>query len=190
MKALTFFSIIFFLGNQVAVARGVYQQPADFLSEVFHGKVPPVKYMWLTGEKKNTVKKILGHSYRKLRLKYWQQGERIAWILDEIGKEELITIGIVVKADQIEQLKVLIYRESRGEEVRHEFFISQFKGLILNKNKRLSQSIDGITGATLSVRALKRLSRLALWLSEAILSKSLVKIPEFSQSLPVKKIRL
>ncbi|HFB64933.1 MAG TPA: FMN-binding protein [Aeromonadales bacterium] len=171
MKTFIVISIIIFLGNQVAVARGVYQQPAEFLSDVFQKEVPEVNYFWLTGDKKNAVKNILGHAYSKLRLKYWIKKDRIVWILDEIGKEEPITLGIVVKRDHIEQLKVLIYRESRGEEVRHTFFTSQFKGITLDKNKRLSQSIDGITGATLSVRALKRLSRLALWLSEAVLSK-------------------
>ncbi len=180
-------SVIFFVASAVAVARGVYQQPSDFLREVFHGQVPEVKYFWLTGAKKIAAKKLLGHQYRKLRLKYWQNGNRIAWLLDEIGKEEPITIGIVVKIDQvkaehIEQLKVLIYRESRGEEVRHTFFTSQFKGIMLDKNKKLSQPIDGITGATLSVRALKRLSRLALWLSEEVLSQSSTP----TQSLSVK----
>jgi hypothetical protein len=59
---------------------------------------------------------------------------------------------------------VLIFRESRGWEVRHDFFTDQFKGVTLNDDRELDLPIDNISGATLSVRALTRLARLALYL--------------------------
>lgn len=163
----------------VAAARGVYQRPLDFIDTVFHHQIPVAKYVWLTSENKNAVNKILGHPYQKLRIKYWQKGNLTAWILNEIGKEEPITVGILVesqsskslkspKSTKIKLLKVLEYRESRGDEVRHEFFTSQFKNISLNAQGKLDQSVDGITGATLSVNALKKLSRLALFLTGSI----------------------
>jgi hypothetical protein len=64
-------------------------------------------------------------------------------------------------------LRVLIYRESRGWEVRHAFFTRQFDQAQL-ENGKLDRSIDGITGATLSVEALQRAARLALWLDQQL----------------------
>ncbi len=151
-----------------AVARGVYQQPVNFVNNAFNGEVPKVKYFWLTGNKNIEVKKILGHAYNKLRIKYWRKADEFVWILDEIGKEEPITVGIIIKNNSIKKLRVLVYRESRGEEVRHKFFTAQFQNAKINKKGKLDRSIDGITGATLSVRALTRLSRLALYLSSQL----------------------
>jgi len=98
-----------------------------------------------------------------LRVRYWYKGERSAWILEEIGKEEPITAGIVIDKGKIERVEVLIFRESRGWEVRHDFFTEQFEGAKLRKDGELNRAIDNITGATLSVRALTKLARLALY---------------------------
>ena len=51
-----------------------------------------------------------------------------------------------------------------GWEVRYPFFTDQFNGLQLDEKKQLNKKVDGISGATLSVNALTRLSRLALHL--------------------------
>jgi len=142
-----------------------YQPPRDFLKEVFGDKLPPARVIWITGKRRTQVEKILGHRPRTLRLRYWAyQGKRV-WILEDIGKERLITTGIVVAGQRIEQMKVLIYRESRGSEVHYPFFMEQFRGATLTSAEQLDRPIDGISGATLSVRALKRLARLALYLS-------------------------
>lgn len=140
----------------------VYQSPEEFLNEVFAGDVPAPEALWLTGEVRATTKEILGHEPAQVRIRYWHRGARSAWILDEIGKEKPITTGIVVDAGRIERIRVLIFRESRGWEVRHEFFTDQFVDRALDKNGKLNGHIDGISGATLSVRALTNLARLAL----------------------------
>ena len=64
--------------------------------------------------------------------------------------------------------KVLVFRESRGWEVRHPFFTDQFRDAGLTGELALDRNIDGISGATLSVRALSRLARLALYLHTVI----------------------
>lgn len=89
-------------------------------------------------------------------------------MLEEIGKKKPITVGIVIDADKISQLKVLVFRETRGWEVRYPFFSEQFNNATLTEQQQLSQSIDGISGATLSVRALKKLARIALLLNRTI----------------------
>jgi Na+-translocating ferredoxin:NAD+ oxidoreductase RnfG subunit len=69
----------------------------------------------------------------------------------------------VVDAQQVELVKVLAYRESRGWEVKHPAFTQQFVEASLVENK-LDKHIDGITGATLSVRAMTKVVTLALYL--------------------------
>ena len=59
----------------------------------------------------------------------------------------------------------MAFRESRGWEIRHDFFTAQYRGLGLAADGALSREVDGITGATLSVRAVNRAARLALWLA-------------------------
>jgi hypothetical protein len=88
--------------------------------------------------------------------------------MEEIGKESPITVGIHIKQQAIVKTKVLVYRESRGDEVRHDFFTDQFKMARLTSERQLDRHIDGITGATLSVRALTKLSRIALYLDSKL----------------------
>lgn len=142
----------------------VYQEPADFLDEVFAGQTPEPQVLWLTGELRDHASAILGHPPSMLRVRYWAASGRSAWILEEIGKEEPITAGFVVAEGRLERVKVLVFRESRGWEIRHPFFTDQFTEAELTGDRELDRNIDGITGATLSVRAMKRLARLALYL--------------------------
>lgn len=150
-------------------ARGeVYLTPEKFLSESFSGNAPPPRIVWITGALAEQAKAALGHKAGALRLPYWAKDGRSAWILDEIGKTEAITAGIVIEDQKIAQLRVLEFRESRGGEVRHPFFTDQFIGLGLQENTRLSEPIDGVSGATLSVRAVESMAKFALLLAQHV----------------------
>lgn len=151
----------------------VYQAPEAFIVESFGGKAPATKTLQLSSDAKAKTAKIMGAHYKLPKVRYWQQDGRTAWILEEIGKFEPITTGLVVGADgTLERIKVLIYRESHGWEVKHKFFTRQFEGAGLKRGKKLDQRIDGIAGATLSVDALKRLGALALMLHQEVSSPS------------------
>jgi len=150
-----------------AVAAGlvrgeVYQEPDAFVAEVF-GSKPAPKVLWLTKDLQAQAAAILGHPPAQLRQRYWSDAHRSVWILEEIGKEEFITAGFVVVDGRIDHVRVLIYRESRGQEVRFPSFLKQFKEAKLAPGDRLDREIDGITGATLSVAAMERMARLALF---------------------------
>jgi Na+-translocating ferredoxin:NAD+ oxidoreductase RnfG subunit len=106
-----------------------------------------------------------------MRIRYWQQDGKTAWVLEETGKDKLITTGIVIHKGEIEQVKVLIFRESRGWEVRHDFFTDQFKQAKLTDSYQLNKHIDNISGATLSVRAVRKLAQIALLLDQNIRQK-------------------
>ena len=151
-----------------AYARGTYQQPAEFINESFSGKTPEPKVFWLKDDVKKQIEEILAHKYKGRRIRYWKNDGRSAWILEEIGKKKAITTGIVINSNRIEKIKVLIFRESRGWEVRYPFFTKQYIDSGLNKDNKLDKTIDGISGATLSVRALTKLARIALLLNKHI----------------------
>ena len=140
----------------------IYLTPDAFLAEAF-ATPPPPSMLWITAEIQPDIEKILGHPPPRLRQRYWKDGAKTAWILEEIGKEEFITAGFVVANDRIEKTRVLIYRESRGMEVRYPAFLKQFEGAQLADKRRLSKRIDGIAGATLSVWAMERMARAALY---------------------------
>ena len=93
-------------------------------------------------------------------------------MLEEIGKELPITIGVTIRDGSITNVKVLEFRESRGWEVKYPFFTDQFRDASLDKKHRLDRDIDGITGATLSVSAVTRIARVALILHENITATS------------------
>ena len=165
---LHIFLLICIAASTNVLAGGVYLEPSEFINQVFDNNPPKAKVLWLNKGIKSKITDILSHRYRGLRTRYWQQHKKTVWILEEIGKEKLITVGIVINKQKIEQVKVLVFRESRGWEVRHDFFTDQFKQLQLHNDSHLSQSIDNISGATLSVRAVKKLARIALLLDQTI----------------------
>jgi hypothetical protein len=163
---------VWLLASNVTQAGGLYQTPEAFLDEVFAGSPPQPQVVWLRGDTRETTEKILGHRYPGLRIRYWSKDGRTAWILEEIGKERPITTGMVVNDDGIERVRVLEFRESRGSEVRHPFFTDQFPGIKLTDEYKLDRHIDGISGATLSVRALKKLARLSLYLHSTAMASN------------------
>jgi hypothetical protein len=143
----------------------VYQSPADFLGEHLPGCRQEA--LWLSNDLKAEIERLVDHPWHGLRVRYCRQGEKTAWILDEIGKTEPITSGIVVSAGRVERVRVLIFRESRGAEVHRSAFTRQYENASLSEDHSLDRNIDGITGATLSVWALNRQVKLALLLDRA-----------------------
>jgi hypothetical protein len=160
-------TLVLFNTSAAIAAESVYQSPKDFLSATFSAPPDPQR-LTLSGDLSKQVKAILGHRYKKIRVPYWQDGCRSAWILEEIGKERYITTGFVVNAQGLEKAKVLIFRESRGWEVKHDFFGQQFIGANLTKKNKLDTHIDNISGATMSVNAVTNISRMALLLHKHI----------------------
>ncbi len=160
---------IFCLALAVRSGAIAYLSADEFIASSFVNQPVPA-VVWLTPELQESAKKILGHPYRGLRLRYWREGQKSAWIMDEIGKERPITIGIVIDDHKLARVAVLEYRETRGDEVRHAFFTQQFQGVGLDEKLNLSTPIDGISGATLSVRAVTNISRFALYLDQSVVA--------------------
>lgn len=168
----TLFIIVLILLPSLGFAKGEYLTSEQFLSLAFPSRTEQPKAMWLDEAIKQQLTSILNHEYSGLRVRYWQSGQRTAWVFNEIGKEMPITIGVVVDQDKVAQVEILAFRESRGGEVRYPFFRDQFQGLSLADNGRLSKTIDGVSGATLSVRAVTRVTRVALYLHQLAMEQS------------------
>ncbi len=139
-----------------------------FIAQTFIGQSPEIKKYWLKEQDKTIARQILGHNFNALRVRYWIEGSKSAWVLEEIGKVEPITLGVVIDQNQIQDLQVLAFRESRGWEVKFPFFTDQFSGVALAEQYELNRHIDGISGATLSVRAVTKVARLALYFADSI----------------------
>ena len=140
-----------------------FQTPEAFLAQAFGNSVPPAQLMDLDAAKQSQISAVFGRAYPQSRLRYWKAGGRSAWILEDIGKPgyQLTTAAFVVKAGSIETARVLVYRESRGEQVGEASFLQQFNGAKLN-GTALDRNIDNISGATLSVLMMQRMARAAI----------------------------
>lgn len=169
LKKILFLLLLIYLNNAKAEE---YQSQDNFLTQAFNNQIPKPQLLWISKDIKPTVEKILQHKAGFLRTRYWQDNTKSVWILEEIGKTKPITVGAIVEQQKITLLKVLAFRESRGWEVKHEFFTNQFKQISLNDDLRLNKNIDGISGATLSVRALSKIAQLALFFDKQINEKN------------------
>ena len=149
-------------------AERVYMQPSDFIKSAFGGKIPTTSVLKISGGVKSRAKAIMAHNYGESRVRYWKQGNRTVWILEEIGKTQPITTGFLVENGRIKSVEILIYRESHGWEVSKPFFTRQFTNATLKSGDQLSADIRNIAGATLSVRALTKLGRLALYFDSIV----------------------
>ncbi|HNP62287.1 MAG TPA: FMN-binding protein [Woeseiaceae bacterium] len=145
---------------------GRYQSRTEFLQEALGTENPASSVVWINDELRRVASKILGHPPSMLRVRYWYKDGKTAWIIDEIGKEQPITFGVVVENATVQALRVMQFRETRGWEIRYPFFTEQFSQLRLTDGGSLSHRIDGISGATLSVKAATRIANLALVLDE------------------------
>ena len=169
MKAFKPVLIFFLVANLIYGLEDVYLEPEVFITNTFASE-PEIKTIWLKKDIKAGIKELTGLDYPGLRIRYWEVGNKRAWILEAIGKVKLITTGFVTQDQNIEEMRVLIYRETHGYEVQYPFFRNQFKGLHFRSknNYKLNKKIDGISGATLSVNALTKLAKIALYLDSCV----------------------
>ncbi|NGY03410.1 FMN-binding protein [Solimonas terrae] len=119
--------------------------------------------LMLDAGKQSQISAVLGHPYPQARLRYWKAAGRSAWIFDDIGKEGYVptTCGFIVSNASIEHARVLIYRESRGEQIGDPSFLRQLIGARA-AGSGLDKHVDNISGATLSVNMMQRMARAAL----------------------------
>lgn len=114
----------------------------------------------LTPEKKKTVEERIGWHFPEEKFvayigKTEGRVDGYAVVQNTIGKHKPITYMVGVDPDgEVLNVEVLIYRESRGSEVRTKRFNAQYEGKTVWDPIRMNKDIISISGATMSVRSL------------------------------------
>jgi len=147
-----------------------------FLMRTFRGAVPEPENIWITSTVRPVIEEILLREYKGLRIKYWQNNDQAVWILEETVKDATVCAGIVVSQEKIQKMEILSAEGRYGARLKNEKFTDQFKNVGYDENKRLTRSIDGISGATISVDTVSRLVQLALALDSIQRTESDYKI--------------
>jgi Na+-translocating ferredoxin:NAD+ oxidoreductase RnfG subunit len=108
------------------------------------------------------LEKVSGLRFPALQYTFFigRKGGEIAGyavVMNEIGKSEPITFMVGVGTDgRVGDVAVMVFRESRGWEVKEPRFTRQFRGKKLDNPIRVNQDVMNYTGATLSSEAVAR----------------------------------
>ena len=93
-------------------------------------------------------------SFRAFKAESNGKVDGYAVIQETIGKHRPITYIVGVTPDgKVSDIEILVYRESKGSEVRMKRFNSQYEGKTTFDPIRINKDIINITGATMSVRS-------------------------------------
>jgi len=140
----------------------VYLTPDQALREIFAGvaSVDTVRAV-LTVEETASLRSRLGAAVPGDTLvvlaPHGTDGSLLGYavIAEEIGKYRPITFMIGTTPElNVRAVEVLVYRESRGGEVRRTRFLRQYRGKQAGDPIRINRDILNVAGATLSVNAL------------------------------------
>jgi thiamine biosynthesis lipoprotein ApbE/Na+-translocating ferredoxin:NAD+ oxidoreductase RnfG subunit len=135
------------------------------------------KEIVLTGDQQLRAEEIAGKRFSDSGVRYNIAMKKEGIIgygfpIEVIGKDRPITLLIGIAPDgKVIQVEVLIYRESRGSEVRYPRFMAQFQGKKKEAPLRMGDDIQSISGATLSSRGVTYGVRKALALFSIITEK-------------------
>jgi hypothetical protein len=140
----------------------VYLTPAQARLELFPEAISFQREVRLIpGSFKEDLERRLGRRFDEDSLEVYIGYDRNRTLLgysvvtDEIGKYRPITFMVAMGVDfRVRGAAVLVYRESRGGEVRRSRFLRQYRGKSARDPIRINRDIINITGATMSVRSL------------------------------------
>ncbi len=128
----------------------------------------------LTPDQKSCIEQRIGWKFPENSFKFFvgETNSKIdgyASIQNTIGKYRPITyiVGVTPEAE-VSQVEVLVYRESRGAEVRKPRFMYQYAGKESDDPIRINRDIINISGATMSVRSVSAGVKRALVLTEEL----------------------
>jgi len=113
----------------------------------------------LASDQKARIQEKIGwkfpeESFRAFKAESNGKVDGYAVIQETIGKHRPITYIVGVTPDgKVSDIEILVYRESKGSEVRMKRFNSQYEGKTTLDPIRINKDIINITGATMSVRS-------------------------------------
>src|SRR5689334_4371604 len=114
----------------------------------------------LTPEKKNQIEERIGWKFPEQAFEVYvgETGTRIdgyAVVQNTIGKHKPMTYLVGVDNEgSVSNVELLVFRESRGSDVRKKRFNAQYEGKTVLDPVRINKDITNISGATMSVRSM------------------------------------
>src|SRR5438876_2816779 len=126
----------------------------------------------LTPDQKARIQDRIGwkfseESFRAFKAETGGKVDGYAVIQETIGKHRPITyiVGITPQG-KVFDVEIMVYRESKGSEVRRKRFNAQYEGKTAQDPISINKDIINITGATMSVRSVSAGVKRALVLVE------------------------
>ena len=168
MKKLFTIILLFALSFSSNAADEILDKKEFLKSALGVSELPTHKYLIIKDDIEDGLFNIMKDTYHMPVIKYWKVGTKVAFILEAIGKHEYITTGYLVDNNKITDAKVLVYRENYGYEIKYDYFLNQIKGNTMKTSNKLAKKIANISGATMSVNSMRKLSKLSLFLYSKI----------------------
>ena len=145
---------------RVAAADHVYLREADAAHEMFSTSAASTRgALQLSDTEVEAISKTLGRTIEAKTYPYLEVRDdrsvlgRI-FILDVIGQSQPITFAVAVTGDGVvKDVRVMVYRETHGDEIEDRRFRKQFIGKSQRDPIALGKDIDAISGATISSRS-------------------------------------
>ena len=142
------------------------------MAEVFMSEDEGVKTMFpkservrkdlikLNAETKTQIEDRIGWKFPEEEFEVYvgETGTRVdgyAMVQNTIGKHKPMTYMVGVDGQgSVSDIELLVFRESRGSEIRQKRFNSQYEGKTVLDPVRINKDIINISGATMSVRSM------------------------------------
>jgi Na+-translocating ferredoxin:NAD+ oxidoreductase RnfG subunit len=152
------------------------------LLKEFFPKSKRVTYLQITPDAKQRerIRARLGYTPAKATYTFFvamtdDKVDGYAFVDDELGQHLPITYGVKISpAGAVEIIEIMVYRESRGDEVRDPRFRKQFVGKTGHDAIRLNQDVVAISGATISSNSMAVGVKRAVVLFEECVSRHAV----------------
>ncbi len=114
----------------------------------------------LSPEKKAQIEERIGWKFPEQSFEVYigESGDKIdgyALVQNTIGKHKPMTYMVGIdNTGHVSDVELLIFRESRGSEIRQKRFNAQYEGKTVTDPVRINKDIINISGATMSVRSM------------------------------------
>lgn len=114
----------------------------------------------LSPEKKAQIEDRIGWKFPEESFEVYvgETGTRVdgyALVQNTIGKHKPMTYMVGIDGQgHVSDIELLVFRESRGSEIRQKRFNSQYEGKTVLDPVRINKDIINISGATMSVRSM------------------------------------
>jgi|SRR6185369_5215368 Na+-translocating ferredoxin:NAD+ oxidoreductase RnfG subunit len=155
------FALLSGVGARSARADQVYFTARDLLADFFKSSQNVTyKKVQLDGSETQKLAQRLGYTPSKSSYTFYvaTSGARVdgyAFIDEEKGEHLPITFAVKLSpTGKVMRQEIVVYRESRGDEVRDERFRAQFVGKSAADAIDTDSDIQAVSGATISSRAM------------------------------------